>query len=186
MQHFYQNIQGWFNFENIYRYMANTIKDNDHYVEVGAWKGRSTAFMAVEIANSGKNIRFDVVDTWLGSEEHALTGSHQDTLAIQGSLYETFIQNMKPVEKYYNPIRMPSLEASRLYKNDSLDFVLLDAAHDHFNVSIDILSWLPKVKPGGILAGDDFHTDWPGVIRAVNELLPGYRVEDRTWIYRKP
>jgi hypothetical protein len=53
-------------------------------------------------------------------------------------------------------IREPSLSASSLFQNDSLDFVYLDAAHDYKNVTFDIMTWLPKVKPGGILAGHDY------------------------------
>jgi hypothetical protein len=97
-----------------------------------------------------------------------------------------FTENMKPVEGYYKPLRMTSLEASLLYEDNSLDFVLLDAAHDRVNVSIDIKAWLPKVKSGGILAGDDYHPVWDGVRQAVGELLTGFRVEDQTWIYVKP
>ena len=186
MEHFYQNIHGWFNFENIYREMATKLKDGDHYVEVGAWKGTSAAFLATEIANSGKKIQFDVVDTWLGSPEHLAGGSWADQDAIDGRLFEVFTENMKPVEGFYKPLRMTSLEASLLYEDNSLDFVLLDAAHDRINVSIDIKAWLPKVKSGGILAGDDYHPVWDGVRQAVNDLLPGFRVENQTWIYVKP
>ena len=125
MQHFFQYLEGWFNFGSVYAYVAENAEDGDHYVEVGAWKGKSAAFLATEIANRGKKIRFDVVDTWEGSEEHQEGGSAQDQDVINNQLYEVFLNNMKPVEGFYNPIRMTSIEASKLYEDNSLDFVLL-------------------------------------------------------------
>ena len=43
-----------------------------------------------------------------------------------------------------------------LYENNSLDFVLIDASHKYIDVKEDIISWLPKVKKGGYLIGDDY------------------------------
>ena len=172
INHFYASIPGWFYFQDLYENIAASAKEGDHYVEVGAWKGRSTAFLATEIANSGKRIQFDVIDTWEGSKEHLAGGAYEDQDVINGTLFETFKNNMRPVEGYYNPIRTTSLEAAKQYQDNSLDFVLLDASHSYEDVREDIIAWLPKVKVGGILAGDDYHYSWPGVIKAVDELIP--------------
>ena len=182
MDHFFQNIQGWSAFVGLYDHICRIAPDGSHFVEVGAWKGRSTAFMAVCIANSGKNIKFDVVDTWLGSPEH----SEEESIK-NNTLYEEFISNMEPVKEYYTPLRMTSLEAVTRYEDESLTFVLLDAAHDYDNVKADILAWLPKVKKGGVIAGDDYHHTWSGVIKAVDEILPDAEVIDTSvWAYQKP
>jgi predicted O-methyltransferase YrrM len=181
MEHFYQDIQGWFSFINVYQEMIGLMKDGHHYVEVGAWKGKSTSFMAVEIANSGLNIKFDVVDTWEGSNEIA---HHTDPYLQNNTLYEHFIDNMKPVDRYYTPLRMTSVEASTLYTDNSLDFVLIDANHEYEPVKADILAWLPKVKSGSILAGDD--ALGAGVNQAVNETLPGVQFKGDAWWYVKP
>lgn len=69
-------------------------------------------------------------------------------------------------------IKKPSAEAAKEFTDGSLDFVYIDAAHDYENVKIDINAWAPKVRVGGIIAGDDFY-DFPsgkgGVMRAVTE-----------------
>lgn len=57
----------------------------------------------------------------------------------------------------------------RRFADGSLDFVWLDAGHDYASVRSDIAAWLPKVKPGGLLGGDDWPMD--GVARAVREAL---------------
>ena len=71
MNHFYEQIQGWFDFEDLYSDVVKTFPEESHFVEVGSWKGKSASFMAVEIHNSKKQIKFDCVDTWNGSVEHA-------------------------------------------------------------------------------------------------------------------
>ena len=182
MNHFYENIQGWFYYADIYSNAVVEAINPAHFVEVGAWKGRSSAYMIVEIINSGKDIKFDVVDTWKGSDEEA----HKNDLYVQSdSLYDLFISNLKPVEKYYTPKRMTSIEASKLYEDNSLDFVLLDAGHTYEDVKADILAWLPKVKKRAVLTGDDYREEWPGVIQAVEELIPTRTIQGYNWIYRK-
>jgi len=170
--HIYKNIQGWFNSgqRKLYEHQVRHCADKSHFVEVGAWKGRSSSYMGIEILNSEKNIKFDVVDTWLGSDE----SSHKKDLSIlNNTLHEDFLENIQPCISVINPIRTTSIEASKLYEDNSLDFVFIDASHKYVDVKDDIKSWLPKVRKGGILAGDDII--WGGVEKAVKELLPEYQ-----------
>lgn len=182
LNHFWHRIQGWPNqAPQLYANAVRTFPEGSHFVEIGAWKGASTAAMAVEIINSGKRIRFDAVDTWLGDGTSAHT---EDLAVIENRLYEEFLKNIDPVKDYINPVRMTSLEASKLYEDNSLDFVYIDAAHDYENVKLDILAWIPKVKPGCMLAGDDY--PYPGVTQAVEELLPGAQHSTAAWWWNKP
>lgn len=187
MKHFYQNIPGFLDFEDFYKHMIdNELQDGAHVVEIGCWKGRSAAFLAVEIINSGKNIKFDCVDPWedYWYENDFHTIENRDSKFV-GSLYEQFLENMRPVENYYTPLRMPSVEAAALYENKSLDMVLIDGDHGYGSVREDILAWLPKVKLGGVLAGDDYKVNThPGVIRATHELLKPLQISGTTWIYK--
>jgi len=169
MEHFYQNIgEDWFDYPDVYSYIVNKFDSGSHFVEVGAWKGRSAAFMAVELINSNKSIKFDCVDTWEGSPD---VESHVNDPAVkENKLYELFLENIKPVKNIINPLRMTSVEASKLYQDKSLQFVFIDANHDYEHVKEDIIHWLPKVAPGGIIAGHD--RSFPGVSQALRELLP--------------
>jgi hypothetical protein len=63
--------------------------------------------------------------------------------------------------------------------------VFIDLNHSYESVKEDIALWLPKVKKGGYLAGDDYHENWPGVIQAVNEMLNGFTVIDDAFIFQK-
>lgn len=53
-------------------------------------------------------------------------------------------------------IRKTSAEAVRDFKDNSLDFVYIDANHSHEAVLNDLEIWYPKVKKGGIFSGHDF------------------------------
>ena len=72
--------------------------------------------------------------------------------------------------------------AAATYPDQSLDFVFLDADHDYESVKADIAAWLPKVKPGGILAGHDYMCGWPGVDRAVAEAFNAVTFQDNSWM----
>lgn len=172
MDHFYQQIPGWFSFRALYARMVRKAKDGAHFVEVGSWKGRSATFMAVEIANSRKRILFDCIDTWKGSKEPKHLA---DPSVKNGTLFSEFMRNTEPVKRLIsNVIVMESIQAAKKYQDGSLDFVFIDAAHDYDNVKADLEAWFPKVKEGGLLAGDDFYHK--GVERAVTERF-GHHIE---------
>jgi hypothetical protein len=169
--HYAHTIEGFFNLEdfNFYTHIVNTAPALAHFVEVGSYKGRSSSFMAVEIINSGKNIIFDCVDTWQGSEEHQKGQLFQDPDVVNGTLFNTFTSNMTPVAGSYRVRIGTSVEMAATYLDNSLDFVFIDAAHDYENVKADIIAWLPKIKVGGVISGHDYQHE--PVRKAVYEIL---------------
>lgn len=186
MDHFFESVKGWFSFRALYEQAVREAPDPAHFVEVGSWRGRSASFMAVEIINSQKDIDFDCVDHWLGSIGAKM---RDDPDVVSGKLFDIFLNNIRPVADRIKVVRSLSAEAAHLYQDDSLDFVFIDAGHEYPDVSADIKAWWPKVKPGGVFAGDDYYGQ--GVKRAVNEMF-GDRVEDiqgagtgRQWRVRK-
>ena len=162
MKHFCDDIYGFSQPDlfAFYRKMVKKFDSGSHFVEVGTFLGKSAAFMAVEIINSQKNIKFDCVDHWEGSEEH----SDNNEINLE-KLYEDFLKNIEPVKGVINPIRMNSIDASKLYKANSLDFVFIDGSHDERSVKIDLTYWMPRLKEDGVIAGDDI--DNKDVARAV-------------------
>lgn len=192
MKHFYNNIQGWFTFPKLYSEVVSRFPSGSHFVEIGVWKGKSASYMGVELINSKKNIQFDCIDTWEGSEEHLEAGGEAfeaNLLTNKDWIWECFLSNISPVKNVINPIRKNSREAVNLYKDKSLDFVFIDAAHDYENVLKDIQAWFPKVKAGGIFAGHDY-TWGPEVKKAADDFfgpknLP-VREQEGCWIVEMP
>jgi predicted O-methyltransferase YrrM len=172
MRHFYQGIPGWFSFADVY---ADAVREapatGAAFVEVGAWKGKSASFLAVEIVNSGKAIDLTVVDHWKGSDEPA---HHADADVRAGTLYQAFMRHTRPVAHVMRALRMGSVEAAATFADRSLDLVLLDAGHSYEDVLADIAAWLPKLKLGAVMAGDDYN--WSGVRQAIEEAFAG-RIE---------
>ena len=166
MEHFHDNIFGYSDdiYFSIIRDVVKRFPSGSHFVEVGALLGKSSSYMAVEIINSGKDIKYDIVDHWLGSSEHETVQELQDI-----DMFKVFTENMKPVEGYYNAIRKTSTEAFSSYEDESLEFVMIDGDHSQSAVENDITNWLPKIKSGGLLAGDDYGD--AGVRAACENLL---------------
>ena len=109
--------------------------------------------MAVELANSCKKIKFDVIDTWRGSPEHQIDGWDKQEMMINDTAFDAFQQNMLPAKGYYNPIKLSSMEASKLYQDGSLDFVFIDADKERYVQYFDMV--FPMVRLGGIIAADN-------------------------------
>ncbi|NTW91009.1 MAG: class I SAM-dependent methyltransferase, partial [Erysipelotrichaceae bacterium] len=64
-------------------------------------------------------------------------------------------------------IKGDSVKSAELFKDESLDFVFIDAGHRYEEVKADIEAWYPKVRKGGIVSGHDYinYQDF-GVIKA--------------------
>jgi predicted O-methyltransferase YrrM len=180
MEHFYKNLgEEWFTYPGLYSMIVERFPTDSHFVEVGTWKGMSAAYMAVEIKNSGKNIKFDCVDTW-----DFVPSQIEIPKDMFNNLYEIFIENIEPVKELITPIKALSWDGAIFYENESLDFIFIDAAHDYESVKKDINAWFPKLKKEGIIAGHDY-TWCDDVRKAVNEFFEGKSIyeSEGCWIY---
>ena len=57
---------------------------------------------------------------------------------------------------------------------DDLDFVFIDANHTYESVMQDLMSWVPKIRSGGLVAGHDWSRRFPGVVKAVRKFCRIY------------
>lgn len=183
----WEKIEGYNNCPNLYEQEVDAAHDGAHFVEVGAFKGKSAAFMAELIKASGKSITFDVVDHWEGSTD--IIATDPDVLA--GTLKQAFDRNVAYIAEYITSIYDgKSVDAAAVYTDNSLDFVFIDASHETADVIADCTAWWPKVKRGGVLAGDDW--SWETVQAGVSvffESLSGeYTLQmiDEGWRVMKP
>lgn len=166
MMHFYKSIPGSCPFRDFYIERVAAVRaKHSIFVEIGCWKGRSAALMAVEIINSRKDIKFFTVDHFKGSPNH---GEDPDVKA--GRLERVARRNLARVGKFVTIIPKPSVEAAKDFADGTVDFLFIDGTHDYENVKADLLAWLPKMRrPGGIIGGDD--ANWRGVKEAAREIL---------------
>jgi hypothetical protein len=191
---YWQKIHGWFDYRGQYSQFAWELPSGSRFVEVGSWQGASICYLATEFKNRNKQAELFAVDTWKGSP----VDEHRKLISDLGGdevLYTTFLNHMKQggVDDMVKPMRMPSIEASAQFADESLDAVFIDASHFYKDVLDDIKHWYPKVKKGGKISGHDYVAGHKGsevgVIRAVNEFFAGKNLEigqaGRTWLHTK-
>ena len=98
-------------------------------------------------------------------------------------LFNNFLKRYNNVIK----IKKSSIEASKDFQDQTLDFVYIDAFHSYEAVTEDITAWKPKIKSNGIIAGHDYHHS--SVQRAVHDIF-GEKVqklklyEDTSWLLK--
>lgn len=180
------DVPGWCDFAWLYAAQVVAARPGARLVEVGSWLGKSAITMARMIRASGKDVAFGVVDTFRGSSD----SEHFAALlaANGGSVRAAFEANLARhgVSDLVEVCEAPSVEAARRVPDGSLDFVFIDADHAYESVCADIDAWLPKVRPGGTLAGHDYH--YMGVAAAVAECLPAgeWFVRGSCWVHGVP
>ena len=187
MNHYYKSVtsENWFDYQKFYSSAVMEFGHGSHFIEVGSWKGQSSCYMAVEIINSNKNIRFDCVDTWkIDTDQSEFWKSISVDTGID--LYDIFLQNIEPVKNYINIVRELSRIAADRYSDNSIDFVFIDAAHDYESVTNDLIAWYPKIKIGGMLAGHDYFNRHVEVKCAVDNFFNSRGIEvlfsdDKCW-----
>jgi hypothetical protein len=117
-------------------------------VEIGTYLGT----YAEIIAKSGLQIY--TVDPWAIHEDYP----HYSNPKFQGKLEQQYLESKARLAPYPNCtiIRKTSMEASKDFKNGSIDFVYIDGNHAFKYVAEDICEWSKKVKKGGIISGHDY------------------------------
>lgn len=160
-------IEGWFDFRDVYDYVAKTLPNGGTFVEVGAWKGKSAVYLADRLKDLGKEFAPDCVDSFKGDDD---TGK-SDILA-------EFMANTQSRGIGYTV--GDSANSSQWHPDKGLDGCFIDAAHDYESVKADIAAWLPKVKEGGFFGGHDIDSE--GVLRAVTEAGFEWERVGRCWI----
>lgn len=187
----FKGIHGWFNYEEFYSWVVDKFPENSTFIEVGCWRGRSAMYMVESFMNK-KKIHFYCVDTWESSAVEYLTpfvaqgqmGEGGNAELYNNDLFADFLHNMESVSHYFTPLRMPSLEASKLFSDQSVDFVFIDASHDYDDVKADIIAWLPKIKKGGIISGHDYNIHiYKEVCKAVDEIFEKKETLGDVWYF---
>jgi hypothetical protein len=88
---------------------------------------------------------------------------HHDTAEYVGAL------KLVGIDANYRLLRMYFDEAIKIFPDEYFDFVYIDGyAHTGENAGKTLYEWHAKVKVGGLIAGHDYHEDWPLVVKAVN------------------
>lgn len=82
------------------------------------------------------------------------------------------------VSANFKLFRMTFEQALDLFEDEWFDFIYIDGyAHTGQEGGKTIHDWYKKLKRGGILAGDDYHPEWPLVVEQVNHFVRQHKLE---------
>ena len=165
-------------------FMMSLPKLPDRFSYRGSWllarqiyclSGKRSCVIATSMLSSFVSTRFQ------GSPTEPL---HQDYVrAAGGTVYWQWHTNLCHCNcrQWVVPIWRESIGASTQFDDASIDAIYIDGDHRYEAVKNDIKAWLPKVKPGGIVAGHDY--GWDGVKKAVDEIFGDQvqQMKNSTW-----
>jgi predicted O-methyltransferase YrrM len=133
-------------------------------VEVGTFRGR----FAKILCEGNPKLTLTCVDAW-----KAYAGYRDYT--IQAELDAKFLEAQEKLAPYGATfIRAFSVDAATQFKDGSISFVYIDANHSYEGCTTDLMAWVPKVRPGGIVAGHDYRHFRRGLNIRVVEAVNGY------------
>ena len=115
------------------------------------------------------------IDHWMGNES---TWNYE--IARTTDVYSIFRRNMILLGLWnvVHPLVMDSQTASRIFADGILDLVFIDGDHRYEYVKKDILSWLPKLKDGGIICGHDCEGHFSECSSEVKKLIESHLGDD--------
>lgn len=134
-------------------------KQNIKMLEIGSYKGEST-FM---FASSGIFSEIHCIDPYQGNEEA------NDILEEK---WDNVKQDFFTNTRYFNNITLHQEYSYNIvdkFKDGYFDFIYIDGSHEYKDVKKDIQLYLPKTNH--LIGGHDYQKEWPGVVKAVNEIF---------------
>lgn len=147
-------------------WLAAQAQTKKRIAEIGCWRGRTTR----ALADNCPGIVY-AIDTWKGAP-----GLERDLdyciehFQDEDWLINEFRENTKDIRlSKLVPIRATSLQAATYFQDKFFDMIIIDADHEYENVKADLMAWLPKLIPGGLICGDDYN--YPPVRQAVKEVF---------------
>jgi predicted O-methyltransferase YrrM len=168
-------------------YLAYRASVSLTYAEIGSWRGKSARAVADNLVDGG--VLF-CIDTWAdhahGIPDWWTAVDPPDLWSRPDWLYREFMKNISDsLGTKIFALRMDSVSAARALEGVKMfNTIFIDAGHTYEEVKADILAWKPLLNPNGVMCGHDFHeVHHPGVVLAVRELVPEFRVVEDTTVW---
>jgi predicted O-methyltransferase YrrM len=164
---------------------ARDVPENGIIVEVGSFAGRSAWHWAKSVHHS---VTVYAVDSWddtlynkhkTKQSQDTMVGTSMPKTALSCSIEDfkfntSDCPNIIPVKA-----RSPNLPVDILEKLTQVDLVFLDESHQNPEFQINLNFWKDRIKPKGILCGDDFQ------VRDVHTVVCQYAVQNQKQLYAR-
>lgn len=167
-----KSIPGWFHHGNKILSLIEEYRPKV-CVELGTWLGASAIPVARSIQRWGGTL--SCVDTWAGDLNDD-GGSQPGKVPVMLMTCARAIVEAG-VGANIRLIPAMTIDAAR-YWSEPIDFLYVDADHGYDGVRADLEAWVPHVKPGGLIVGDDYgNALYPGVKEAWDEFEMLYSLD---------
>ncbi len=144
--------------------IAKTCTDSDIIVEVGAFLGHGTCYLAEQLAANGKRPKFYAIDIWDEPKEF-VGGEYRSGLmpwgedieawrARGGSLYDSFrfyLDGCPHKDRLYDHVQFPASTCMQEFADNSVSYVILSYTQDEKAVQDEVTNWWPKLKSNGLI-----------------------------------
>jgi len=145
------------------RYEFLTAMIQTHGFRIGAEIGTGKGATAVHLLRNNPGLHLVEIAYYTSSER-----KQGDYTALGKELWWNRVRRYR---HRMTVLPYPSRMAAGKIKDESLDFIFIDADHSYKECLWDILNWMPKVRKGGLVSGHDFQDRFPGVKKAVREVF---------------
>ncbi len=144
--------------------LAAQLKAGSTIVEIGSFRGRSTACFG--FGRRDESIRIYAIDTFEGNGKDFIRGvqfkNKQFKTDFEQNISRLKLKNVILVQGYSN-------EVGKTWRK-KIDLLFIDGSHLYEDVKADFELFFPWVKPGGMVLFHDVDPAFPGVLKVWNEL----------------
>ena len=145
--------------DDLAKLAESTFHQLGRAVEIGVNEGK---FSAKNLALwSGQYV---LVDYW----NHRPADMHRDHNQLDHRLHQLRYQQAMGRTQPFNAsgrvpvVRKMSVAAAADFPDEHFDWIYVDALHTYKAVLADVRAWWPKLRPGGLMSGDDYgNVDMP-------------------------
>lgn len=119
-------------------------------VEIGCYSGESTITFAAAFPDT----KIISIDPWLPNfDTNDPVRQSQTDMSMAEKLFDARTLHFKNVVKFKDTHQ----KAVKSFGCNTIDLLYLDGAHSYAATKEAILTWLPKVRPNGFVAGHDYY-----------------------------
>lgn len=134
-------------------------------VEIGSFKGKSTAWIATALKLAGVEDKVVAIDPHINTGDPEVVPDYAEPTS-----YDIFLNNLSQLNllPFVDPIRSTSESAAKNW-DQQIRFLFIDGSHRYEDVLLDMSLWIPWVSVGGFICMHD--STYSGVSNAMKEYM---------------
>ena len=144
--------------------LANSLNLTGSAAELGVWRGE----FAEHNLHAWRGHKYVLIDLWQpsdcvsGNRSHCVYGGNVTDGGEAERSFDKLVTRLRmerggdKLKGRYELVQNSTIAASRLYPDESFDWIYLDATHTYAEARRDLEAWYPKVKVGGLVSGHDY------------------------------